>query len=72
VPAGRPERDWIGFYLADTDVTNREYGPWQYTNGQVSGSFEVTAPAQPGVYEFRYLLNNGYADIKRSNAVTVR
>ena len=68
-PAERPEQDWIAFYGAD--VTNREYGVWQYTAGQATGSFEVTAPAQEGVYEFRYLLDNGYIDVKRSNTIEV-
>jgi YD repeat-containing protein len=68
-PSGRPANDWIALYkVGDANTT---YGSWQYTQGATSGSFAVTAPAQSGRYEFRYILQNTYTDIARSNIVPV-
>jgi hypothetical protein len=50
---------------------NQAYGWWRYTNGATSGTFNLTAPSQPGQYEFRYLLENGYTDSARSAPITV-
>jgi hypothetical protein len=68
-PQGSSAKDWIGLY--PTGVVNSAYGWWQYTNGAAIGSFSVTAPSTPGTYEFRYLLDDGYVDVKRSNSVSV-
>lgn len=68
-PSGRPWSDWIGLYRVG--ASNYSYGWWNYTNGTTSGSFNVLAPAEPGQYEFRYLLNNGYTDTARSGTITV-
>ena len=34
--------------------------------------FQERLPTSPGTYEFRYLPNNGYTDVARSNSVTVQ
>lgn len=68
-PAGRPARDWVGLFRVGDP--NTDYGWWAYTNGAVSGSSALTAPSAPGNYEFRYLLNDGFADVARSAAVAV-
>ena len=61
--------DWIGLYRVGTG--NLDYGWWEYVaNG--SGTFVLTAPAVPGEYEFRYLVDDGFVDAARSNRVTVR
>ena len=61
--------DWIGLYRVGTG--NLDYGWWEYVaNG--SGTFVLGAPAVPGEYEFRYLLDDGFVDAARSNRVTVR
>jgi len=44
---------------------------WQYTGGAKSGTFIVDAPATPGFYEFRYLVDDGFEDVARSVTVTV-
>ncbi|HKW01023.1 MAG TPA: S8 family serine peptidase [Vicinamibacterales bacterium] len=68
-PGGESATDWIGlFHVGDP---NTIYGWFAYTNGATSGTFNLTAPTQPGQYEFRYLLNNGYTDTARSAAITV-
>src|SRR5437773_2721955 len=68
-PSGRPASDWIALYkIGDA---NTGYIWWQYTAGATSGTASLTAPAQAGSYEFRYLLDNGYADAARSAAITV-
>ncbi len=68
---GGSAKDWIGWFR--TGDSNSAYDPsrWRYTGGASSGSFTITAPTTPGTYEFRYLLNDGYSDVARSNAVTV-
>jgi hypothetical protein len=44
---------------------------WKYTDGGTSGTFTLNAPTQPGQYEFRYLLDDGFVDTARSTPVTV-
>ena len=68
-PSGSAVTDWIGLYRVGD--SNRSYGWWRYTNGDASGTFDLTAPAEPGQYEFRYLLENGYTDTARSSSITV-
>ena len=50
---------------------NTAYGWYEYTDGAESGTFTLSAPTQPGQYEFRYLLNDGYTDVARYGPVTV-
>jgi hypothetical protein len=68
-PAGSSPYDWVALFA--TGASNTAYLAWQYTGGAASGSFSVAAPLTAGTYEFRYLLNNGYTDVARSNTVTV-
>lgn len=68
-PSGSSPKDWIGLYKIG--APNTGYLWWQYTQGAASGKFTLTAPVQPGEYEFRYLLNDGYTEAARSNVVTV-
>jgi hypothetical protein len=50
---------------------------WRYTNGATSGTWSLNAPASPGLYEFRYFLQDGYtmaaesADFTVSNSTSV-
>ena len=69
-PGIRSPWDWIGFY--PVGASNMDYLWGQYTNGLTRCSFSYRAPGTPGQYEFRYLLNNGFTDVVRSNTVTVR
>ncbi len=59
-PGGQSARDWVGIFQVGA---SGHFGQWQYTQGQTSGSFEFLAPAHPGAYEFRYLLNDSYDQI---------
>jgi hypothetical protein len=68
-PSGRPTNDWIGLYAAGAADTS--YLAYQYTGGATSGSVNMVMPTQTGQYQFRYLLQNGYTDVVRSNAVSV-
>jgi hypothetical protein len=61
--------DWVGLFLPG-DV-NTSYLSYEYTNGRQSGAVTFRAQ-QPGQYQFRYLLNDGYDDAARSAIVTVR
>jgi hypothetical protein len=68
-PAGSSSSDWISLYRVGN--SNSQFGWWQYTGGATSGSFTLGAPAAPGQYEFRYLVNNSYTSVVVSNTVTV-
>jgi hypothetical protein len=61
--------DWIA--LIKVGVQNNDQGWWDYTGGKTSGTLTLSAPTQPGQYEFRYLPNDGYVDAARSSVVTV-
>jgi subtilisin family serine protease len=70
-PAGRPATDSIAlFRVGDPNTAPRLWS--SYTDGATSGSFTLTAPDDPGQYEFRYLLNDGFTDAVRSTPVTVQ
>ena len=67
--SGRSPLDWIGLFRAGD--SNSFYIWYEYTNGAASGTVRFTAPSQPGQYQFRYLLDDGYIDVARTGAVTV-
>jgi hypothetical protein len=67
-PAGQ-FYDWIGLFVVG--ASNFDYLDYRYTDGAPSGTYTWTAPAQPGLYEFRYLPNDDYYDVARSSPVTV-
>jgi hypothetical protein len=68
---GRPWGDWIALMRVGNPSQNYESGWWQYTSGLASGSFTLSAPTQPGEYEFRYLPDDGFIEAVRSNPITV-
>lgn len=68
-PNGSSITDWIGLFREGSPNTDNLW--WRYTSGAPSGCFTLEAPTQPGQYEFRYLLNDGYVNVARSNVVTV-
>ncbi len=61
--------DWVALYQVGNPDTN--YTTWSNTAGATSGTFTTNAPATAGLYEFRYLLDNGYVDVARSNVIVV-
>ncbi len=62
-------RDWIALYPVGAPDAGYTWGT--YTRGAASGTFNLTAPTTPGQYEFRYLLNDGFAIGARSAAMAV-
>jgi hypothetical protein len=70
-PGGRSTGDWIGFFRVGSSSRTYEQGWWDYTNAARSGTFTFSAPNQPGEYEFRYLVEDGFVDAARSEPVTV-
>lgn len=62
--------DWIGLFRVEAGVC--DHGWSEGTNGATSGTLTLTAPTQPGQYEFRYHLNDGCGEAARSSPVTVR
>jgi hypothetical protein len=62
--------DWIGlFRVGDPNIAYLDY---QYTTGRTTGTQTWVAPSQPGQYQFRYLPNDGYIDVARSEPITVQ
>jgi hypothetical protein len=68
-PGGRPASDWIGLFPAGGGGA---YVWWKYTGGSASGSETLTAPSQPGQYEFRYYLEGGWNLSATSGTITVQ
>jgi hypothetical protein len=66
-PPGQSDGDWVGLFKAGETLER-----WfVYTGGLVSGTRTLTVPADPGQYEFRYLVDDGYDVAARSGTVTV-
>jgi IPT/TIG domain-containing protein len=65
-PDGRSRGDWIALFRVGSPSTTYLNGWWEYTNGAALGTFILSAPAQPGEYEFRYLVDDGFSDVARS------
>ena len=63
--------DWVGLFRLGDPNTTLDHG-WEYTGGGTSGTLTFTAPTLPGLYDFRYLLDDGYDDAARSHPVTVQ
>ena len=62
--------DWIGlFKRGDANTAHSWWVGW--TDGATSGTFTLSAPSQPGEYEFRYLLDDNFGDAAVSGVVTV-
>lgn len=66
--------DWLAIYrVGDPDETGAANGHsdlwYEHVCGAPSGSFTLNAPAEPGLYEFRFLAGAG--SVARSEAVTV-
>ena len=68
-PAGRSTRDWIAVFPAG--APNTAYQQWIYTGGAQSGNFNFTAPSTAGNYEVRYLLDDGYYDVRATDQFVV-
>ena len=71
-PQGRSRWDWIGLFKYAAANISYNDGWYDYTNGAPSGTFKVIAPSDPGEYEFRYLVDDGFNDVARSETITVR
>ena len=70
VPQGKTYySDWIGMFRVG--ASNHEYLDYRYTQAAREGSVTFTARSEEGLYEFRYLVNDGYTDAATSNTVTV-
>ena len=62
--------DWISlFKKSDANTDHSWWVGW--TDGAMSGTFTLSAPADSGQYEFRYLLDDGYNNGAVSSVVTV-
>ena len=68
-PVGRPVKDWIGLFKVGN--LNSSFISKQYTGGLTSGNLTFVLPNQPGFYEFRYLINDGFSSVAASNPINV-
>jgi len=71
VPGQRSPADWIALYKVGQSNANYDDARWKYTDGARTGTFTLAAPAA-GEYEFRYLLDDDYIDVGRSQTITVQ
>jgi hypothetical protein len=67
--------DWIAIYgVEDPDETGASNGHsdlwYEHLCGATSGTFTLSAPRQPGTYEFRYMV--GSFSVARSNPIAIR
>jgi len=67
--ASTNERDWIGLYKKD--ASDRDYLTWQYTDGKKEGSLTFEVPSEPGEYDARFFINDGYTRLAISDPFTV-
>ena len=66
VSVNHSSSDWIGFFGIGVPSTGYQEGYWQYVPNGLSGTLMFKAPTQPGEYEFRYLLDDGFIDVARA------
>jgi Ca-activated chloride channel homolog len=65
----RTGQDWIGFFAPG--AKNEHFLGWKYVPDADQGFLTLQAPEEPGTYEFRYLLDNGYEAAAVSVRITV-
>jgi hypothetical protein len=65
----RSPQDWIGLYAPG--AKNQDYVTWKYVADVDQGRMTLQAPNQPGTYEMRYLLDNGYESVATSIRIVV-
>lgn len=70
-PSTHATRDWIGLF--PVGLPNKSFIAWKSVPSGTSGTMTFTIPntTTSQVYEFRYLLNDGYANIATSNSITI-
>ena len=70
-PSGLSPADWIAIFKAGSGNEAWNDIWWNYTDGSSTGTFTISAPAEPGLYEFRYFLDDGFEVAVKSSLVTV-
>lgn len=71
-PPNRDHFDWIGLFRIGAASTDFLQFWWEYNStGASSGTKTLAAPTQPGEYEFRYFVDDGFIDAARTTPVTV-
>lgn len=63
------QKDWIGLYKKD--ASDRDYLTWKYTEGKKEGSLTFDVPSEPGEYDARFFVNDGYTRLAVSEPFTV-
>lgn len=65
----RSPQDWIGLYAPG--AKNEDFLTWKYVTDADRGQVTLQAPDKPGMYEMRYLLDNGYESVATSIRIVV-
>lgn len=65
----RTRQDWIGLFPAG--AKNEDFVSWKYVADLDHGRLTLAAPEQPGTYEMRYLVDNGYEAVATSIRIVV-
>jgi len=68
-PLGTSATDWIGLFKVGTAA--HTWYSYVYTGGSTNGFAIFTAPNDPGLYEFRYYLNDGSGLAATSQTITI-
>ena len=63
--------DWIGLYRAGTPNEEPNFLAWMYTEGAQTGTNYFTADFGEGIFEIRYLLDDGFESVASSGPITV-
>jgi phospholipase C len=72
LPGDVNPKSWIGLYkLGSPNDADHPSFKWAYTNGIASGTWSTIAPREPGAYEFRYFVDQGYQPRAKSKSFTV-
>lgn len=72
-PSTHSPQDWVGLFLLNQPSAGNTIVTYKYVPVGSSGllSFNVPNVEFPHTYQFRYLLNNGFAQTATSNAIVV-
>ena len=70
-PVGSSPYDWIAIYKVGASSIDYDDIWWDYTKGAPTGTFTIRAPSEPGLYEFRYFLDDGFEMVAKSSLIEV-
>ncbi len=72
-PGTHSTRDWVGLFLTSKPTAGNTFVTWQYVPAGSGGILRFVVPhtATPQQYEFRYMIDNSFSVVAKSNALMV-